>query len=157
NEAFMIVLDANTPPPGASRLIYEPPDDDEEAGGRPIGEDDPTPEQGIDRALAGRTGGGMPSSGDARYPVARIGGVCRSVGSGRGSVCTAGPTRRERSARPVATDRRGGREDRDIRRRSRGSAREVVLHERRLAKAAGQARAGRGENLRPDGAVDRIG
>lgn len=57
-EAYMAIFDANVPRPGASNLICYPPDYDAATnswgGGRPMGEYDPTPEQIVDWALAGR-------------------------------------------------------------------------------------------------------
>ena len=55
HEAYMAVFDANVPLPGASNLIFYPPDYDERnntwAGGRPMCEYNPTPEQIVDWAL----------------------------------------------------------------------------------------------------------
>ncbi len=49
HEAYLEILDANAPVPGASGLIFYPPDYDPATntwgGGRSIGEYDPTPEQ----------------------------------------------------------------------------------------------------------------
>lgn len=55
-EAFMEVFDANVPLACASGLIFYPPDyepaTDARAGGRPVYEYDPTPEQIVEWALA---------------------------------------------------------------------------------------------------------
>ena len=55
-EAYMAVFDANVPLPGASNLIFYPSDYDPAtntwAGGRPVGEYDPSPEQIVEWALA---------------------------------------------------------------------------------------------------------
>src|SRR5262249_35250889 len=55
-EAYMAILDANVPLPGASNLIFYPLDYDSATnswgGGRPMGEYDPSPEQIVDWALS---------------------------------------------------------------------------------------------------------
>lgn len=60
-EAYMEIFDANVPAAWASGLIFYPPGYDAATntwdGGRPISEYDPTPEQIVDLALAGRGGG----------------------------------------------------------------------------------------------------
>jgi hypothetical protein len=60
DEAYFAVFDANVPLDKASSLLYWPPNYDPVtntwAGGRPMSEYDPTPEQIVEWALAPRAG-----------------------------------------------------------------------------------------------------
>jgi hypothetical protein len=61
HDAYMAVFDANVPRESASNLLCYPPDYDGATntwgGGRQMGEYDPTPEQIVDWALGGTSGG----------------------------------------------------------------------------------------------------